>query len=81
MSNVYKVKVSPERYACYTSNADENSFIYDTYNQHKNMELALREFVERFRDGFPALIDKDGFFYSGYLSDFPHHNINTQHSN
>lgn len=47
VSNVYKVKVSPERYACYTSNADENSFIYDTYNQHKNMELALREFVER----------------------------------
>ena len=37
VSNVYKVKVSPERYACYTSNADENSFIYDTYNQHKNM--------------------------------------------
>jgi len=47
VSNVYKVKVSPERYACYSSNADENKEIYATYEQTKNMKLALREFVEK----------------------------------
>ncbi|MCK8521187.1 TraG family conjugative transposon ATPase [Aquimarina sp. D1M17] len=47
VSNVYKVTVSPERYACYSSNADENKFIYDVYNKKKNMQLALREFVEK----------------------------------
>ncbi|GAA4277191.1 TraG family conjugative transposon ATPase [Aquimarina mytili] len=46
VSNVYKVNVSPERYACYSSNADENKLIYDIYNEKKNMKLALREFVE-----------------------------------
>ncbi|WP_378188156.1 TraG family conjugative transposon ATPase [Aquimarina sp. W85] len=46
VSNVYKVSVSPERYACYSSNADENKFIYDIYNQRQNMKLALNEFVE-----------------------------------
>ncbi|WP_271781966.1 TraG family conjugative transposon ATPase [Aquimarina algiphila] len=47
VSNVYKVSVSPERYACYSSNADENKIIYDVYNEKKNMELALTEFVEK----------------------------------
>ncbi len=47
VSNVYKVSVSPERYACYSSNADENKVIYDVYNEKKNMELALTEFVEK----------------------------------
>lgn len=47
VSNVYKVTVSPERYACYSSNADENKLIYDVYNKKKNMQLALREFVEQ----------------------------------
>ncbi|MGY3791648.1 TraG family conjugative transposon ATPase [Aquimarina sp. 433] len=46
VSNVYKVSVSPERYACYSSNADENKIIFDTYHKQKNMELALTEFVE-----------------------------------
>ncbi|WP_405208492.1 TraG family conjugative transposon ATPase [Aquimarina sp. LLG6339-5] len=46
VSNVYKVSVSPERYACYSSNADENKVIFDTYHKRKNMELALTEFVE-----------------------------------
>ncbi|GAA0716362.1 TraG family conjugative transposon ATPase [Aquimarina litoralis] len=46
VSNVYKVSVSPERYACYSSNADENKIIFDTYHNQKNMELALTEFVE-----------------------------------
>jgi type IV secretory pathway VirB4 component len=46
VSNVYKVGVSPERYACYTSNADENDFIFKTFNKHNNMQLALSEFVE-----------------------------------
>ncbi len=46
-SNVYKVNVSPERYACYTSNADENKLIYGMYNEHKNMKLAINEFVEK----------------------------------
>jgi conjugation system TraG family ATPase len=45
-SNVYKVKVSPERYACYTSNADENKIINDFYEKHGNMTLALQEFIE-----------------------------------
>ena len=47
VSNVYKVTVSPERYACYSSNADENKVIFDTYKEKKNMELALKEFVEK----------------------------------
>ena len=47
ISNVYKVSVSPERYACYSSNADENKQIYDTYKESGNMELALNEFVEK----------------------------------
>ena len=45
-SNVYKVKVSPERYACYTSNADENKVINDYYEKHGNMNLAIQEFIE-----------------------------------
>ncbi|WP_025741806.1 TraG family conjugative transposon ATPase [Aquimarina pacifica] len=47
VSNVYKVAVSPERYACYSSNADENKVIFDTYKEKNNMELALTEFVEK----------------------------------
>jgi len=47
ISNVYKVSVSPERYACYSSNADENRTIYEVYNKTNNMELALNQFVER----------------------------------
>ncbi len=46
LSNVYKVSVSKERYACYTSNANENQFIYDRYKRHNNMKLALKEFVD-----------------------------------
>ncbi len=46
-SNVYKVSVSPERYACYSSNADENKAIYDVYNKTENMELALNQFVQQ----------------------------------
>ncbi len=45
-SNVYKVSVSPERYACYSSNADENKVIFKIYDEKQNMELALKEFVE-----------------------------------
>jgi conjugation system TraG family ATPase len=45
-SNVYKLSVAPERYACYTSSADENKKILDKYNENKNMALSLREFVE-----------------------------------
>ncbi len=46
-SNVYKVTVSPERYACYSSNADENKGIFETYKNTGNMELALNQFVEQ----------------------------------
>ncbi|QCX00668.1 TraG family conjugative transposon ATPase [Aggregatimonas sangjinii] len=46
ISNVYKVTVSPQRYACYSSNADENKTIYEVYNETENMELALNQFVE-----------------------------------
>ncbi|MBL3658414.1 TraG family conjugative transposon ATPase [Fulvivirga sediminis] len=45
VSNVYKVSVSEERYACYSSNANENQFIFDRYAKHKNMKLALNEFI------------------------------------
>ncbi|UOB16661.1 TraG family conjugative transposon ATPase [Abyssalbus ytuae] len=45
VSNVYKVSVSDERYACYSSNANENQFIFDRYKKHKNMKLALNEFI------------------------------------
>lgn len=47
VSNVYQVSVSPERYACYTSNADENDFIFKRFKANDNMELALSEFVGR----------------------------------
>ncbi|MDB9836031.1 TraG family conjugative transposon ATPase [Flavobacteriaceae bacterium] len=46
VSNVYKLKVSPERYACYTSNGDENSAIFNTYEETENMEVSLKEFLE-----------------------------------
>ncbi len=46
-SNVYKVNVSRERYACYTSSAEENKYIFDRYNEHKNMKLAINEFVNK----------------------------------
>ncbi|WP_340200113.1 TraG family conjugative transposon ATPase [Ascidiimonas sp. W6] len=46
ISNVYKVNVSPERYACYSSNADENKQIFDDYKKTENMALALNNFVE-----------------------------------
>jgi len=45
ISNVYRVSVSKERYACYTSNSDENAFIFERFNKHKNMKLALTEFI------------------------------------
>ena len=45
-SNVYKLKVSPERYACYTSNGDENKKIYKTFNETQNMEVSIKEFLE-----------------------------------
>lgn len=45
MSNVYKVSVSQERYACYSSNANENAFIFERYAKHNNMKLALSEFI------------------------------------
>jgi conjugation system TraG family ATPase len=47
LSNVYKVGVSPERYACYTSNADENNSIFKTFKEKHNMQLALKEFIEK----------------------------------
>ena len=46
LSNVYKINVSKERYACYTSNANENAYIYSKYAQHQNMKLALNEFID-----------------------------------
>lgn len=46
LSNVYSVDVSPERYACYTSNADENKRIFETYDSTNNMDLAINQFVE-----------------------------------
>jgi len=45
LSNVYKVSVSQERYACYSSNANENAFIFERYAKHNNMKLALSEFI------------------------------------
>lgn len=47
LSNVYQVNVSKERYACYTSNADENEFIFKTFKETDNMALALSEFVQK----------------------------------
>ncbi len=47
-SNVYKIDVSKERYACYTSNAEENAFIFSRYKQHKNMKLAINEFINEY---------------------------------
>jgi len=44
-SNVYKVSVSKERYACYSSNANENQYIFEQYEKHNNMKLALNEFI------------------------------------
>lgn len=44
-SSVYKLKVSPSRYACYTSNGDENAEIFKKYDETGNMEVSLNEFV------------------------------------
>ena len=46
MSNVYKVKVSPERYACYSSNADENKVIRGIYEAKGNMSVAINDFID-----------------------------------
>jgi len=46
-SNVYKLKVSPERYACYTSNGDENKEIFNVYKETENMKVAIKEFLEK----------------------------------
>lgn len=46
MSNVYKIKVSPERYACYSSNADENKIIRDIYGAKGNMVVAINDFID-----------------------------------
>lgn len=47
LSNVYKVKVSPQRYACYTSNGDENEKIYNKYKENGNIEMALEDFLDK----------------------------------
>ncbi len=47
LSNVYKVKVSPERYACYSSNGDENEEIYKTYKETENIKMALDNFIDQ----------------------------------
>jgi conjugation system TraG family ATPase len=46
LSNIYKVKVSPERYACYTSNGDENEKIYKTYKEKGNIKMAFENFID-----------------------------------
>lgn len=46
-SNVYKVKVSPQRYACYTSNGDENEKIYTKYKENENIEMAIEDFLDK----------------------------------
>ena len=45
LSNIYKVKVSPQRYACYTSNGDENEKIYKTYKEKGNIKMAFENFI------------------------------------
>lgn len=47
LSRNYKIAVPPERYACYTSNGDENKQLYDNYRQTENMEQTIRHFVEK----------------------------------
>ncbi len=47
LSNIYKVKVSPQRYACYSSNGDENETIYKMYKKTQNIKMALENFVEK----------------------------------
>ena len=46
-SNIYKVKVSPQRYACYSSNGDENEVIYDTYKKTDNIKMAFENFIDK----------------------------------
>jgi conjugation system TraG family ATPase len=47
LSNVYKVKVSPQRYACYSSNGDENETIYKTYKKIGNIKMAFENFIDQ----------------------------------
>lgn len=47
LSNVYKVKVSPQRYACYSSNGDENEQIYKTYKKSQNIKVAFENFLNK----------------------------------
>lgn len=47
LSNVYKVKVSPQRYACYSSNGDENEKIYKAYKKTGNIKMAFENFLDK----------------------------------
>ncbi|WP_166923424.1 TraG family conjugative transposon ATPase [Flavobacterium poyangense] len=47
LSNIYKVKVSPQRYACYSSNGDENETIYKTYKKNGNIKMAFEDFLDK----------------------------------
>ena len=47
LSKIYKIVVPPERYACYTSNGDENKELYENFQKTENMEQTLRNFVEQ----------------------------------
>ncbi|MCX2681925.1 TraG family conjugative transposon ATPase [Galbibacter sp. EGI 63066] len=49
LSNVYNLKVSTQRYACYTSNGDENETIYKTYEKTENIKMALEDFIEEMK--------------------------------
>lgn len=47
LSNIYKVNVSPQRYACYTSNGDENEKIYKTFKEKGNIKMAFENFIDQ----------------------------------
>lgn len=47
LSNVYKVKVSPQRYACYSSNEEENEQIYKKYKKTENIKMAFESFIDK----------------------------------
>jgi type IV secretory pathway VirB4 component len=47
ISNVYKLKVSPERYACYSSNGDENNEIFKMYKKTGNIKAAFENFIDK----------------------------------
>lgn len=46
-SNIFRLEVPPEVYAAYLTDGTENEAIMAIYNETKNMEKAIKEFIRK----------------------------------